>query len=323
MNHQIIGQSGNLTWGCLRFPSLEPEDTAFPYFEIRAMRAGPRLAIIAGMHPNEVSSMEAALRLKDAFADHLECGSVTILPLLNMPGLYRRSEFVCPIDGKNINFCFPGRADGSYSERLAYLLVNQWSVGAEVVVDLHGGDLREDVAKFVMCQMTGNDIFDAHTRRLARCFDADIVVEFEANQTVNAGRATNELPRLGRYAVMSEAGCNGILSEECVAFHTGGVLNIARELGLIAGPHVSGNRARRVLRRFEKITAPVEGRFYREVEVNEQVSLGQRLAVIKDLYGASIAEICAPEEGRVVMVMNHAIVTAGEWVFSIGPVERT
>lgn len=322
MRQETAGEAGLLAWGWLRFDGLGRDDVAWPFFEIRAAQAGPRLAIMAGMHPNEVSSMEAALRLKDAFADGLERGSVTILPVVNMPGLYAHSEFVCPIDGKNINFCFPGKPDGSFSERLAHALLNQWAADADVLVDLHGGDLREDVAKFVMCQMVGEPAFDERTRRLAHAFDADIVVEFEAGQTVNAGRATNERPRLGRHAVMSEAGRNGWLEEDCVAFHTGGVLNIARDLGLIGGPRVGGNRARRVLGNFSKMEAPAEGRFYREVEVNDQVERGQRLAVIRDLFGSVVAEMRAPESGRIVMVMNHAVVNAGEWVFSIGRVEQ-
>jgi len=319
---ESLGQIGNLTWGLARFDALHPDELALPFFEIRAQQQGRRLAILAGMHPNEVSSMEAALRLKTAFVEALERGSVTILPILNLPGLYQHSEFVSPIDGKNINFCFPGKIDGSFSERLAHALVSEWSVGADVVIDLHGGDLREDVAKFVMCQVTGEDEFDAQTRRLARCFDADIIVEFQPGQTKNSGRATNELPRLGRHAVMSEAGRNGLLDEESIAFHAGGVLNIARELGMIGGPHIRGNRAQRIMTAFDKVEAPDAGRFYCEVKVNDQVISGQRLAIIRDVYGGVVSEMRAPKTGRVLMVMTHGVVNAGEWVFSIGPVSH-
>jgi predicted deacylase len=264
--------------------------------------------------------MEAALRLKEAFVGQLDKGVVSILPILNMPGLYEHAQFICPIDGKNINFSFPGSPDGTFSEALAAALLDEWAAGADLFVDLHGGDLREDVAKFVMCQLTGDPLFDGRTRRFARCYDADLIVEFQPGQNTNTGRATNALPMMGRHAMMSEAGANGRIDEESVAFHANGVLNMARELGMIHGPRLPGGRANRILKGYEKIHAPATGRFYREVEVNDQVAEGQRLAVITDLFGERIAEMRAPMAGRLVMVVTHAIVESGEMVFGVGEV---
>ncbi|MDX7950330.1 succinylglutamate desuccinylase/aspartoacylase family protein [Lichenihabitans sp. Uapishka_5] len=306
----------------LHFAAPGLESLELPVFEISAGQPGPRLAVMAGMHPNEVSSMEAALRLKDAFTNTLDRGSVTILPVVNMPGLASHAEFVCPVDGRNINFCFPGDPHGSFSEVLAHALLHEWAANADVLVDLHGGDLREDVAKFVMCQMTGIADFDDRTRTFAHGFDADVVVEFAAGQTSNRGRAANERPGLGRHAVMSEAGRNGLLEEDCVAFHTQGVLNIARHLGLIGGPLQRGNRARRVLGNFLKVAAPAAGRFYREVAVGDQVEKGQRLARLRNLFGVPLAEIRAPLSGRIIMMVTHNIVAEDEWVISLGEVIR-
>jgi predicted deacylase len=316
----VAGRDGLLEWGTLTFATPILANTAIPYFEITAARPGPRLAVIAGMHPNEVSSMEAALRLSRMLSGSIAKGSVAILPVLNMPGLYLHADTVCPIDGKNINFCFPGSPDGTFSEALADALVTDWSIGADLVVDLHGGDLREEVAKFVMCQLTGDAEFDAKTRRFARCYDADLIVEFPANETDNAGRAVNVLPKLGRFAVMSEAGANGRIDEESVAFHLNGVLDMARELGLIDGPKMSKGRRNRILDGYRKILSPATGRFYRDINVNDLVEKGQRLAFLTDIYGSAIAELRSPTAGRVVMAVTHAIVEAGDMVFGVGAV---
>ena len=320
MKRQSLGRKDRLEWGTLTFEAGVLADVSIPFFEVQSSVTGPRLAVMAGMHPNEVSSMEAALRLKQAFSQQLDVGSVSILPILNMPGLYEHAQSICPIDGKNINFSFPGNPHGTFSEALAHALVTDWSAGADLVVDLHGGDLREDVAKFVMCQMTGDTAFDARTRRFARSYDADLIVEFQPGQTTNSGRATNVLPKLWRHAVMSEAGANGRIDEESVAFHVCGVLDMARDLGLIGGPKTPHGRANRILRGYVKIESPATGRFYREVNVNDGVEKGQRLARITDIYGTHIAELRAPLTGRVVMVVTHAIVESGEMVCGIGEV---
>ncbi len=320
LKRQSLGRRDGLEWGTLTFEGAVLASVPIPFFDIRSPAPGPRLAVMAGMHPNEVSSMEAALRLSRVLAGQLDKGSVSILPILNMPGLYEHAQSICPIDGKNINFSFPGKPDGSFSEALAHVLVADWSADADLFVDLHGGDLREDVAKFVMCQLTGDADFDARTRRFARCYDADLIVEFPPGQTTNTGRAINLLPSLRRHAVMSEAGANGRIDEESVAFHLCGVLDMARELGMIGGPRLAHGRANRILRGYEKIESPATGRFYREIGVNDRVEKGQRLAVIRDIYGERIAELRAPLAGRVVMVVTHAIVESGEMVCGIGEV---
>ena len=315
MQRRPVSQRGRTERGWLRFDGL---DVDLPYIDIDSGTPGPRLAVMAGIHPNEVSSMEAALRIAAALDSSLRRGSVAMLPVVNMPGLALHSEFVIPVDGRNLNFSFPGDPGGSFTERLAHALATRWSAGADAVIDLHGGDLREDVAKFVMVQMTGDAGFDARTRALARCYDAELIVEFQPGERENTGRATNMLPRLGRHAVMSEAGTNGRLDADSIAFHTGGVLNIAHLLGMTDGPPLPHRRTASVLGGFSRIVAPAAGRFYCEVACNDAVAAGQRVATLSDIFGTQVAEIRAEVAGRVVMIVTHNIVAAGEWVLSIG-----
>ncbi|XBS71701.1 succinylglutamate desuccinylase/aspartoacylase family protein [Acerihabitans sp. KWT182] len=316
------GQKGMLRWGFLTFNHPLLAELRLPWFDITAPEPGPELAVIAGMHPNEVAAMEAALRLKAHFAVNLKRGSVSVLPILNMPGLYSHAEFVCPVDNKNINFLSPGDPEGSFSEALIDRVLNVWAKEAAVFIDLHGGDLREEVAKFVMCQLIGDGDFDARTRALAHQFDADAIVEFDAEQRNNRGRATNELPWLGRHAVMAEGGANGILDEENTQFHFNGVANIARFLGLTDDPPPAPRvRRNRVFGNFFKVEAPRSGRLYLDAAVGQTVRRGQRLGVIRDLFGEWLADINAPFSGLVLMIVNHNITSQGEWLISLAPTE--
>lgn len=320
LQKHIIGTSGLLSWGTLTFnhPTLTGVD--WPVFDIESHQPGAKLAIIAGMHPNEVDAMEAALRLKDYFAQKLVRGSVSIIPVLNIPGLFEHAEFVCPVDGKNMNFLSPGDLNGSFSQVLMHEVLHEWSKDADVFIDLHGGDLREEVARFVMCQMTGKPEFDQRTRDLAHQFDADSIVEFATDQTNNRGRATNELPWLGRHAVMAEGGANGVFDSVCIDFHFDGVANIAQFLG-ITEDRASEQKQRRnvVVSNFSKVEAPISGRLYLDVAAGDQVMEGQRLGHLKDIYGIPQGELLAAHDGLVLMVVNHPIVNQGEWLISLAP----
>ncbi len=203
----------------------------FPCFEIEGRRAGPRLCVMAGVHVNEVSSIEAAIRLQSHLSPDTLRGAVSVMPVVNQPGFYEYTQYNCPVDGKNILFHFPGRPDGTFSEALCHALLFEWAPDADVLVDLHGGDLRENVSQFVMFQRTARPDTDARHEALAKCFDADLVVGSDPSYMEQPGRSFTALARLGRTGVMAEAGANGIIDEHSVQYHLNGVLNIARLLG--------------------------------------------------------------------------------------------
>src|SRR5438270_150690 len=105
-NSCAYGKSGVFR-GHLRFSNPRLANYSWPLCEIRGQQPGPRLCVSAGVHVNEVSSVEAAVRLQGLFDPATMHGCVSILPLVNVPALYKYSEHVCPVDGKNINFTFP------------------------------------------------------------------------------------------------------------------------------------------------------------------------------------------------------------------------
>lgn len=291
--------------GTIAFANPTLAGYEWPMFQARSENGGPRLCVSAGVHVNEVSSIEAAIRLQSLFDPARMRGSVSIIPLINQPALYRYTEYNCPIDGKNINFTFPGSPSGTFSEALCDSIKNDWCAGAACYVDLHGGDLRERVAKFVLFQRTGNPDYLLQARNLAMCFDADLVVGLAESELSKPGRPPTGFARDGRLAVMSEAGANGIIDEESVAFHVEGVLRVAQQLGIIAEAPSRYRRSRTVCDNYIWVTAPSDGQFYAEVEPAERVSRGQRLGVMRNFFGEIVGEIAAPETGIVLWRMTH------------------
>jgi predicted deacylase len=308
----------NFQRGTLTFANPQLAPWQWPMVEIRGDRPGPRLCVMAGMHVNEVSSIEAAVQLQRRIAPESLRGSIAILPVLNLPAVPARSQYVCPIDGKNINFSFPGRKDGSFSEALADAILGEWAAGAEVLIDLHGGDLCENVAKFSICQMTGDSAFDAQSLALARCFDAEIIAALDPADMAAPGRACTSRARAGRLAVMAESGANGILDPVCIAFHLNGVLNVMRLLGMIDGPSIPATRDQVVIGHYLWIETPKPGLLHARAEPGMRVAKGQRLARITDLFGDEIGEILAPAAGLVLWRVNHGMAGEGEKVFGLG-----
>jgi predicted deacylase len=308
----------NIQRGTLTFANPQLAGWQWPMVKIRGARPGPRLCVMAGMRVNEVSSIEAAVQLQRRVAPEGLRGSIAILPILNLPAVPVRSQYVCPIDGKNINFSFPGRKDGSFSEALADTILDEWAAEAEVLIDLHGGDLCENVAKFSICQMAGDSAFDEKSLALARCFDAEIIAALDPADMRAPGRACTGRARAGRRAAMAESGANGILDPVCIAFHLNGVLNIMSLLGMIDGPSIPATRDQVVVGRYLWIETPKPGLLHARAEPGMRVAKGQRLARITDLFGDEIGEIWAPEAGLILWRINHGMAGESEKVFGLG-----
>jgi predicted deacylase len=282
----------------------------FPAARLVAAAPGPHLAVIAGVHVNETSSIEAAIRLQRAIDPAALRGRISVIPILNQPAIASRAQYVCPIDGRNINFSFPGDPGGSFSEALAWAVLNEFAADADVLVDLHGGDLCEQVSRFTIAQGIGEPGVDAESLALARCFDAEIVVRLGPEHLDAPGRSTTGRAGQHRHAAFAEAGRIGIIEEENVRFHLEGVLRIAHRLGMIdTAPPLS--RTPVIADRYLWIEAPADAIYRYRVEPGEAVAAGAVLATAEDAFGRGIATVTAPEAGWILWRITHALVAGG------------
>lgn len=74
---------------------------------------------------------------------------------------------------------------------------------------------------------------------------------------------------------------------------------------------------------FFKVEAPISARLYLDVSAGQQVAEGQRLGVLKDIFGEPQAELVAAYDGLVLMIVNHPIVNEGEWLISLAPLRAS
>src|SRR5687768_3199366 len=81
----------------------------------------PRLAIVGGVHGDEYDGVVAAQRLiKEPMMELLD-GTLFVIPVANPPA-FAMGRRHTPMDNLDLNRCFPGRPNGSITERLAHLL---------------------------------------------------------------------------------------------------------------------------------------------------------------------------------------------------------
>ncbi|MDX0967869.1 succinylglutamate desuccinylase/aspartoacylase domain-containing protein [Sinorhizobium medicae] len=296
-------------------PVLAPY--SWPLCEVRGATPGPKLCVSAGVHVNEVAAIEAAVRLQKLFdPDHIR-GTVSIIPLINQPALYKYSEYVCPIDEKNINFSFPGSSRGTFSDCLCDAIMSEWCIDADCYIDMHGGDLRERVSHFTIYQQTSDTSLNRLARQMAMCFDAELVVGLPTSHLSKPGRPPTGFAAKQRLALMSEAGSNGLLSEDAIEFHVEGVLNVARSLNILDTKMTEFRRARVSCNDYLWVTTPADGEFHATVEPGARVEKNQSVGTIRDFFGETIAEIVAPQAGWLLWRITQPSVPSGSSVLAI------
>jgi predicted deacylase len=299
------------------FPYPALAGWSWPVVEIVGTAPGPRLAIVAGVHVNETSSIEAAIRLQRTLDPARLRGRVSIMPIVNLPAVPFRSQYVCPLDDKNINFSFPGSGEGTFSEAIAWALLNDWAADADCFVDMHGGDLCENVSHFTIAQTIGDAAFDAENFALARCFDAEIIVRLDPSHLDAPSRSVTGRAGRRQHAAFAEAGRIGLIEEPNVLFHFEGALRIAKHLGMIddAPPH---RREPVIVDRYLWIPAPADAFYRYRVEAGDRVAKGTVLATGENTYGEILAEVLAPESGYVLWTITHALAQKDGLVVGLG-----
>jgi predicted deacylase len=286
------------------------EGAEIPYVVIEGDRPGPCLLVTAGIHGSEYTSIEAALRLARHPAQGL-AGSLLILPIVNMGAFRARAIYVAPEDGKNPNRMFPGRADGSFTQRLAHWLVTAIYPQADAYLDLHGGDLSEALAPFSLFPADS----DA-SRALATIFGLPTAVAAGGE-----GYTINAAHQLGIPSVLAEVGGNGIWTEEGVDQLSAGIARIMAHLGMTTekpkpGPPKPGPRVNIVTMWVP--SAEEDGLWYPACRLGDTVQAGQTIGHIRTIFGDVIATIAARDPGTILYTLSSLRVNKGEALLGIG-----
>jgi uncharacterized protein len=279
----------------LTLDTLPGAPVAVPYATVEGGAGnGPHLTVVAGVHGGEYTGMAALMRLMAGLdADRLR-GRLTIVPVLNQLAFWSRTAFVVPEDGKNLNRCFPGDPAGTYTDVLAHELFEAFIRPADVLLDLHAGDLPEALEPFCLYEESP---VEARSRELALVYGTGHVVrQSQAVRTIG-GSTSAAAADLGIPAIIAEIGANGICDEASVAGHLQGVHNVLAHLGMLPGDVAAPVAPPVEHEGWAWLRTPVQGFWQSHVAVGADVRTGDLLGVVLDPWGGELHRVTAPADG--------------------------
>jgi predicted deacylase len=277
-----------------------------PCFEAQGAHDGPRLSLIGGIHGCEYSSIAAVTRVMRELDTSELSGSITAVPVVSLESFWQRSPFVVPADGKNLNRSFPGSRDGTYTDGLARDIFEQLIEPADVLLDLHGGDLVEALEPFAL-------FGDEASRELALAFGFPYVLP---PGDPLGGMTATAAAQAGTRAVLAEAGGIGQLEEHAVTLLAEGVKNALRVLDMLPG-EPQPPRSREV-GDFVWPRSARAGFWVAAVKAGDEVEAGALLGEVRDLYGDVLEEVRASAPGVLLFLTTSAAVPEDGLLLGLG-----
>src|SRR6476661_6289504 len=225
-------QRGTTATGRIAVPAGSDSALSIPVAVIHGARPGPIVAFVAGSHGTEYSSIIAMQRLIPMIDAKTLAGTVIVVPIINIASFQQMTPHLNPIDRKSMNGNYPGDPNGTQSQRALALVTSQVVVPADVVVDLHGGDLDENLRPYSYWFRGGRAAQDSAGLKLALAFGLDHIIVSDADPAVGRSLSGQALSR-GKTVLVAEAGRSGVVTPTDIASLVDGSLSVLGQLQML------------------------------------------------------------------------------------------
>ena len=317
----IAAARGEARSGFLEIPAGVDAATQVPVTVIHGAKPGPVLALVAGTHGYEYSPVLALNRMKPRIDPKKLRGTVILVHVANLPSFLKRTIYYNPWDWKNLNRVYPGKADGTNTERIASAITQEVIERSDYLVDLHCGDGNEALLPYAYWMTLDDPKLNEQAKQLVLAFGlSTIVVDKDRPRDPRASAYTsNTAMTRHKPAITIESGQLGSMSEEWIAPIESGVMNVLRHLKMIEGraTYVANPRW---IERSEVLRSPATGVLWPKAKLGKVVKKGELLAVVNDFFGKRLAEVRAPFEGVLLYILGTPPINADDPVAFVGQV---
>ncbi len=274
---------------------------------------GPTLVALGGVHGDEYEGPHAARLAFDALDTGRMAGSFVGVPQCNVPA-FAAGTRTSPIDGLNLARIFPGDAQGTITERIAYNLGEHVIAGCDFLIDLHSSGAPTAIAPLIG-YYRGDDDHGRKSLEAALAFGMPVLW---GHPDVGPGRTVSYAHERQIPWLYTESVGGGWLNQRHARMYADGVINVLKLLGVVEGEpnrkppthHLVGDSNNDVTAQ----TTLASGYFVSEANVLDRVEKGDMIGRVVGLAGEVKDEIVAQSDGVIVLLRANPTVAAGEWI---------
>jgi len=198
-------------WGCIMIP-----------VSVIKNGDGPTALLTGGNHGDEYEGITSLLKLANTLQPESIQGRVIIVPAMNYPAVQNGTR-TSPIDKGNMNRSFPGRPDGSMTERVADYFQRYLVPICDYALDLHSGGKTLDFLPMAIAHRLDDSEQQQTCIQGAKLFGAPYTaVLFEMD---SASLYDTAVESQGKIFVTTELGGGGTSTPESLALTDRGINN--------------------------------------------------------------------------------------------------
>jgi predicted deacylase len=312
------GQKAN---GYIEVPAGVDAGTNIPVVVVNGAKPGPVLALVTGAHGTEYVSIIAVEKLIGELDPAQVSGTVILVPLVNVLSFEQKVPHVNPIDNKSMNRFYPGKLDGTQTDRALFMITKEVVDRCDYLIDYHGGDLDESLRPYAYWGAVGKEAQDKTSKQMVLAFGLDHIIIWSERPTDPAATRylDNTASVRGKPSIVVEAGHAGTVESDDVALLVSGTLSTMRYLKMIPGePHFIENPV--WLAKVVDVLSDGPGIWYAYIKRGAYVQEGMKLGKITDYFGKVIQEPRAPVSGVALHVNAVPSLKKGDNIADIGVV---
>lgn len=307
---------GQKSFGVLAIGNLaDGTPIEIPVLVANGEREGPRLFVQAGVHGKELNPIEVMRRVVTDL-EPARLAGVFVGVLIANPLSFEARDRKAPYDQEDMNRVWPGKPDGTISQRMAYAIYEGGVKGADALVDLHTG----------YSTMLTHSVFgegDARSEALARVFGTEVLLMEEHDEDWQrarfAGKLRNTAAADGIPAITPELGGHSKFEEERIQAGVVGVTNVMKHLGMLEGEIVRPARQYVVRNHLTRVSVDTGGLFLATVQPGDEVRAGDQLGILyspRDF--GQVATVTSPNDAVVLSIAENPVLHTGDSAAMLG-----
>lgn len=282
----------------------------------KGMRPGKRIALVSGVHGDEISTVRTIQTIMDGLNPVEMSGAVLAVLDVSRPameGMARR----WPNSGRGIDLIdlnreWPGNENGPTApSRHAGMLFNRLlKPNADYAIDFHTSTTGYDMTAMHIARMDLPEV-----GAMAELFPIDQIFDNPAYP----GLLANAFIDAGIPAFTPEIGPPRILDHDLIPRFVEGTMNVLKHHGIIAGPiGLTGKDTGLFIANSAHAVLATRGGFVELlVKINDKVEAGQKIAIQRNAFGEVVAEYSSGVSGEILAYRTDATSEPGNMLVTV------
>lgn len=281
-------------------------EVTLPLEVIRGKRSGPTLFISSTIHGDEINGIEIIRRLLNYKPLKKLCGTLIIIPVVNIFGFNSLSRYLP--DRRDLNRSFPGSSKGSLAAQLAHLFTEEILDKCTHGIDLHTGAMHRSN----LPQVRGF-IDDRVTRNLAFQFGVPVII----NANSRDGSLRAEARKKNIPILLYEGGEALRHDEHVIRIGVKGIKAVMQAIGMLPSNPKRERPEAFISRKTVWIRAPAAGILTPKKHLGAHVEENEILGFIRDPFGQHKVPVPAKVGGIIIGEIRLPLVNKGDALFHI------